>query len=131
AADYQRRTDPAHRGSRQHGCPRLAQRGKKRMSPQHLLSLDDLGAAGIRSLIDDAIKLKRTPRNEQLQRLAGHTLAMLFEKASTRTRVSFEAGMTQLGGHAIFLSPADTQIGRGESVEDTARVISGMADAVM
>ncbi|GAB3682303.1 ornithine carbamoyltransferase [Salinisphaera aquimarina] len=99
------------------------------MTVRHLLSLDDLGADGIRRVIDSAIALKRKPK--QKTPLAGQTLAMVFEKASTRTRVSFEAGMTQLGGHAIFLSPADTQIGRGEPVEDTARVLSRMADAVM
>ena len=59
------------------------------------------------------------------------TLAMIFEKSSTRTRVSFEAGMTQLGGHAMFLSPRDTQLGRGEPIEDSARVISSMVDGVM
>lgn len=99
------------------------------MTVRHFLSLDDLGADGIRRVIDSAIALKAKPPRKPP--LAGQTLAMLFEKASTRTRVSFEAGMTQLGGHAIFLSPADTQIGRGEPVEDTARVLSRMADAIM
>ena len=63
--------------------------------------------------------------------LAGKSLAMVFQKASTRTRVSFEVGMTRLGGHALFLSPADTQIGRGEPVRDTARVLSRYADGIM
>ena len=63
--------------------------------------------------------------------LAGKTLAMIFQKASTRTRVSFEVGMTRLGGHALFLSPADTQISRGEPVRDTARVLSRYVDAIM
>jgi ornithine carbamoyltransferase len=63
--------------------------------------------------------------------LAGRTLAMIFQKASTRTRVSFEVGMTRLGGHALFLSPEDTQIGRGEPARDTARVLSRYADAIM
>lgn len=99
------------------------------MSLNHLLSLDDLGASGIRRIIERAIALKAERRHDPL--LARRTLAMVFEKASTRTRVSFETGMTQLGGHAIFLSPQDTQIGRGEPVEDTARVLSGMVDAVM
>jgi ornithine carbamoyltransferase len=63
--------------------------------------------------------------------LKGKTLAMVFQKASTRTRVSFEVGMTRLGGHALFLSPQDTQIGRGEPVKDTARVLSRFADAIM
>jgi ornithine carbamoyltransferase len=99
------------------------------MTLRHFLSLDDLGADGIRRVIDSAIVAKRKPpKHPPLPR---RTLAMLFEKASTRTRVSFETGMTQLGGHALFLSPGDTQIGRGEPVEDTARVLSRMADAVM
>ena len=63
--------------------------------------------------------------------LEGKTLAMIFQKASTRTRVSFEVGMTRLGGHALFLSPADTQISRGEPVRDTARVLSRYVDAIM
>src|SRR5690606_20773845 len=63
--------------------------------------------------------------------LRGKVLGMVFEKASTRTRVSFEAGMAQLGGSAIFLSPRDSQLGRGEPIEDTARVLSRMVDAVM
>ncbi|MDA3919466.1 MAG: ornithine carbamoyltransferase [Salinisphaera sp.] len=99
------------------------------MSPRHLLSLDDLGREGIERVIERAIELKRSPRSDLP--LTGQTLAMVFEKASTRTRVSFEAGMTRFGGHAIFLSPQDTQIGRGEPVEDTARVLARMCDAVM
>lgn len=99
------------------------------MSLRHFLSLDDLGQDGIERVIERAIALKRAPRRDFP--LAGRTLAMMFEKASTRTRVSFEAGMTRFGGHAIFLSPQDTQIGRGEPAEDTARVLSRMCDAVM
>ncbi len=68
---------------------------------------------------------------EDYRPLAQRTLAMIFEKSSTRTRVSFEAGMVQLGGHALFLSPRDTQLGRGEPIEDSARVLSRMVDAVM
>jgi len=101
------------------------------MATQHLLSLDDLGADGIRAVIDKAAQLKADRQGANKPPLAGRTLGMLFEKASTRTRVSFEAGMTQLGGHAIFLSPEHTQIGRGETTEDTARVLSRMVDAVM
>lgn len=99
------------------------------MSSRHFLSLDDLGTSGIEDLIERAIERKRRPPADRP--LAGQSLAMVFEKASTRTRVSFEAAMTRLGGHAIFLSPGDTQIGRGEPVEDTARVLSGMCDAIM
>ncbi|ROO29329.1 ornithine carbamoyltransferase [Salinisphaera japonica] len=99
------------------------------MTARHFLSLDDLGRSGILSVIESAIARKqRAPADRPF---VGKTLAMVFEKASTRTRVSFEAGMTRLGGHAIFLSPGDTQIGRGEPVADTARVLSGMCDAIM
>src|SRR5699024_3710627 len=101
------------------------------MKTRHFLSLDDLGADGIRHVVDQAIALKTATPGERGWPLAGRTLGMLFEKASTRTRVSFETGMTRLGGHAIFLAPEDTQIGRGETVEDTARVLSRMVDAIM
>lgn len=100
--------------------------------PQHFLTLNDLPAATLREILARAAELKlRHARGERDTTLAGKVLGMIFEKASTRTRVSFEAGMAQLGGHAIFLSPGDTQLGRGETVEDTARVLSRMADAIM
>ena len=92
----------------------------------------DLSADEIRLLIDRAIELKAQWRAGNPQRsMEGKVLAMIFTKASTRTRVSFEAGMAQLGGSALFLSGQDTQLGRGEPIEDTARVISSMVDMVM
>lgn len=99
---------------------------------RHLITLNDLNPDEARALLDNAIAGKREHRaGTQHASLRGKTLAMIFEKASTRTRVSFEAGMAQLGGHALFLAPADTQLGRGETVPDTARAISRMVDAVM
>ena len=102
------------------------------MPMRHFLSLRDLGREEIERLLDRASELKAMQRRGDRHRpLIGKTLAMIFEKSSTRTRVSFEAGMAQLGGHALFLSPRDTQLGRGEPIEDTARVLSRMVDAVM
>jgi len=99
---------------------------------RHFLTLLDLSAHEARALLERAGELKRMVRaGEVHEPLKNRTLGMIFEKSSTRTRVSFEAGMTQLGGHAIFLSPRDTQLGRGEPIEDSARVLSGMVDAVM
>ncbi len=101
-------------------------------APRHLLSLLDLTAAEVRALIARGTELKAMlRRGEDYRPLRNRTLAMIFEKSSTRTRVSFETGMVQLGGHALFLSPRDTQLGRGESIEDNARVLSRMVDAVM
>jgi len=74
---------------------------------------------------------KRTRAGESYEPLRGKSLAMIFEKASTRTRVSFEVGMTQLGGHALFLSPSDLQIGRGETIADTARILSRYVDGIL
>lgn len=99
---------------------------------RHFLTLHDLSADELQALIRRAIELKRLRREGVLHEpLRGRVLGMIFEKASTRTRVSFEAGMNQLGGSAIFLSPGDTQLGRGEPIEDTARVLSRMVDVVM
>lgn len=99
---------------------------------RHFLTLMDFSKDELRQLIQRAIELKAMwKRGEQYEPMKNQTLAMIFEKSSTRTRVSFEAGMTQLGGHAMFLSPNDTQLGRGEPVEDAARVISRMVDVVM
>ncbi len=99
---------------------------------RHFLTLTDLNADEFRALIKRAIELKAMlHRGEIYQPLKGKVLAMIFEKSSTRTRVSFEAGMAQFGGHAIFLSPRDTQLGRGEPIEDSARVLSSMVDCLM
>ena len=102
------------------------------MTPRHFLSLLDLTPDELRAIITRASELKAINRSGTLhETLRNRILAMVFEKSSTRTRMSFEAGMAQLGGHAIYLSPRDTQIGRGEPIEDTARVLSRMADAIM
>ena len=99
---------------------------------KHLLKLMDLSREEIFDLLDLADKLK-AERKAGIPHpiLAGKTLGMIFEKSSTRTRVSFETGMYQLGGQALFLSSRDLQIGRGEPVEDTARVLSRMLDGIM
>jgi ornithine carbamoyltransferase len=99
---------------------------------KHFLTLKDLTPAELKLLINRAIELKKLHKHGEIyQPLTGKVLAMIFEKSSTRTRVSFESAMVQFGGGSIFLSPDDTQLGRGEPVEDSARVISSMVDAVM
>ena len=99
---------------------------------RHFLTLLDFSPAELQQMIQRAIVLKQEHRAGTDQRtFPGAVLGMIFAKSSTRTRVSFEAGMAQLGGHAMFLSPQDTQLGRGEPVEDSARVISSMVDIVM
>ncbi len=95
----------------------------------HFLNLSDFSSSEAESLLQEALSLKNNKDNNNP--LKGKYLALIFEKASTRTRVSFEVGMTQLGGKAGFLSTSDLQLGRGEPIEDTARVISSMADAVV
>ncbi|CAG7857186.1 ornithine carbamoyltransferase [biofilm metagenome] len=100
------------------------------MLPRHFISLLDISASEFRALINRAITLKNH-RDPEYQPLKGQVLGMIFEKSSTRTRVSFEAGMAHFGGNAIFLSPRDTQLGRGEPIEDSAKVISSMVDCVM
>jgi ornithine carbamoyltransferase len=102
------------------------------MKPRHFLSLFDLSPEELRQVLRRASALKiQQRRGEPHALFPRKVLGMIFEKSSTRTRVSFEAGMAQLGGSAIFLSPRDTQLGRGEPIEDTARVLSGMVDLVM
>ncbi len=102
------------------------------MPVRHFLTLLDLSPDELQGLIRRAIELKtKQHAGELYQPLRGKVLGMVFEKSSTRTRVSFEAGMSQLGGDAIFLSPRDTQLGRGEPIEDTARVLSRMVDIIM
>jgi ornithine carbamoyltransferase len=102
------------------------------MALRHFLSLHDFTSNELEQLIYRAIELKAMHRAKTIyEPLRNKVLGMVFEKSSTRTRVSFEAGMAQFGGHAIFLSPRDTQLGRGEPVEDTAKVLSRMVDIVM
>jgi len=100
------------------------------MNPRHFISLLDLSSDEFRALIQRAIELKNK-RDPDFQPLKGQVLAMIFEKSSTRTRISFETGMTHFGGSAIFLSPRDTQLGRGEPIKDSAKVISSMVDCIM
>ncbi|OZB37480.1 MAG: ornithine carbamoyltransferase [Halothiobacillus sp. 14-56-357] len=102
------------------------------MSVRHFLSLLDYSQADYRRILARAEALKKAyDAGIRPATLRQRVLGMIFEKASTRTRLSFEAGIAQLGGTAIFLSPRDTQLGRGEPIEDSARVISRMVDAVM
>lgn len=99
---------------------------------RHFLTLLDFSPDELQQLIQRAIELKTLQhRGELFEPLKNKVLGMIFEKSSTRTRISFEAGMAQFGGHAIFLSSNDSQIGRGEPVEDTARVLSSMLDGIM
>ncbi len=106
-------------------------------SYKHFLDLSDIPAAELRAVVDHARSLKQSrqgrskgaPDPEPL--LTGHVLAMVFEQVSTRTRVSFDVGMRQMGGETVYLTGQELQLGRGESVADTARVLSGYVDAIM
>ena len=98
-------------------------------SPRHFLAIPDLTRAELLALFDLAARMKRGDYTERP--LAGETLGMIFAKSSTRTRVSFEVGAFQLGGHALFLSSRDIQLGRGEPIRDTARVLSRYLDGIM
>ena len=100
------------------------------MNPRHFTSLLDLSSEEFHRIINRAIALKNN-RYPDYQPLKGQVLAMIFEKSSTRTRISFDAGMAHFGGSAIFLSPRDTQLGRGEPLHDSAKVISSMVDCIM
>ena len=102
------------------------------MAARHFLTLNDMSTGELEQLLDHASRLRNEWHQGKVRdSLKNRVLAMIFEKSSTRTRVSFEAGMTQLGGSAMCLSPRDTQLGRGEPIEDSAIVISSMVDAVM
>jgi len=96
---------------------------------RHFLDLDQLDSVTLRGILDAGLHIKHDERPSRP--LEGKTLAMIFEKPSTRTRVSFQVGMQQLGGHVVLLSGTDSQLGRGETVADTARVLSRYVDAIM
>ena len=99
---------------------------------KNFINFDDLSLQDLQVIIDRAISLKKEHKSGKINNsLKNKTLAMIFDKSSTRTRVSFEAGMTQLGGQSLFLSEKDIQLGRGEPITDSAIVISSMVDAVM
>ncbi|MGP1394444.1 MAG: ornithine carbamoyltransferase [Inquilinaceae bacterium] len=100
--------------------------------PRHFLDLHLIEPTRLRAIVDDAAAMKRDdPSGARTKPLAGRTLAMIFEKPSTRTRVSFEVGMRQLGGETIMLTGAELQLGQGETIADTARVLSRYVDAIM
>nr|WP_298248684.1 ornithine carbamoyltransferase [uncultured Halomonas sp.] len=103
------------------------------MATRHFLTLMDASPEELSNLIQRAITIKNALKQEgpTYTPFPNHTMAMIFEKSSTRTRVSFETAMAHFGGHALFLSPRDTQLGRGEPIGDTARVLSEMVDIVM
>ena len=99
---------------------------------QHFLTLLDIDPTDLHQIIQRASELKTMQHaGERYIPLEGKVMGMIFDKSSTRTRVSFETAMAQFGGHAIFLSPRDTQLGRGEPIEDSARVLSRMVDVIM
>lgn len=99
---------------------------------RHFLTLMDFSSAELRAMTDRAVVLKQIQKSGDIyEPLKNRMLGMIFEKSSTRTRVSFETGMVQFGGGALFLSPRDTQLGRGEPIEDSAMVLSQMVDMIM
>ncbi len=100
------------------------------MTQTDLISIHDLSPDEVEEILALAVRIKQDPARHRTA-LAHQTLAMIFEKPSLRTRVSFEAGMTQLGGHAIYLGPSDISMGKRESVPDIARTLEGMADGIM
>ncbi|HSD93546.1 MAG TPA: ornithine carbamoyltransferase, partial [Methyloceanibacter sp.] len=102
------------------------------MAPRHFLDIDTVDRKTLRGIIDTAMAIKRkgrVPKSLMLRR--GAVLAMIFEKPSTRTRVSFEVAIHQLGGSSVVLDPQDMQLGRGETVADTGRALSRYVDAIM
>lgn len=101
----------------------------KKLNSKDLISLNLLTIDEIKLIIEETDKIKKGPRNTEY--LKGKTLAMIFEKSSTRTRVSFETGIYQLGGMGMFFSPKDLQMGRGETIHDTAKVLSRYVDGIM
>jgi ornithine carbamoyltransferase len=100
---------------------------------RHFLDLKDFSTDALQAMLDDGLRMKAAQKSGESHAmpLAGKTVAMIFEKPSTRTRVSFEVGVVQLGGTPLILSANDLQLGRGESVEDTARVLSRYVDVIM
>lgn len=110
----------------------LTEQKKFNLTGRDFLELDDYSTEEIQYLIDLAVEIKaKQKRGEAYQPLKGKTIGLIFEKSSTRTRVSFEVGMYQLGGHALFLSKNDIQLGRGETIADTAGVMSRYLDGIM
>jgi len=102
------------------------------MAVRHFLTLQDVSSQELDTIISRAIELKTLQHSRKIfEPFKNYVMGMIFEKSSTRTRVSFESAMTQFGGSAIFLSSKDTQLGRGEPVEDTARVLSRLVDIIM
>jgi len=102
------------------------------MTCRHFLTLLDLSSEELAQLIARAIEIKKQYKQGEIyEPMKNKVMGMIFEKSSTRTRVSFETGMAHFGGHALFLSPRDTQLGRGEPIEDSARVLSRMVDIIM
>ncbi|HWP97378.1 MAG TPA: ornithine carbamoyltransferase [Syntrophomonadaceae bacterium] len=105
---------------------------KNTLRGRDFISIHDFTSADVENMLNVAVELKRMQKlGIPHSYLAGKTLAMIFQKASTRTRVAFEVGMYQLGGHALFLSPRDIQLGRGETIKDTALVLARMVDGIM
>ncbi|MEA2491859.1 MAG: ornithine carbamoyltransferase, partial [Acidobacteriota bacterium] len=103
---------------------------RENLGHKDFIEVDDYTADEVLELFRLAADIKQNPKKYSTA-LAGQTLAMIFEKSSTRTRVSFEVGMYQLGGHALFLSARDIQLGRGEPITDTAKVLSRYVDGIM
>jgi ornithine carbamoyltransferase len=111
---------------------KLNEKSNPQLKGKDFLQLSDFTTDEILYLLNDALELKQMQKQGQPHPfLSGKVLGMIFEKSSTRTRVSFEVGMLQLGGHAIFLSSKDIQLGRGESISDTAKVLSRYVDGIM